>query len=53
MFTHIGTLEFTAPETLQGYASYTEQVDMWSAGIILYYILSGNTPFKKERFIII
>jgi serine/threonine protein kinase len=46
-----GTPEFVAPELLNEpelYAQYGcgPSVDMWSAGIILYFLLSGQTPFS-------
>ena len=44
--THIGTLEYSAPEILQGYSEYSEQIDMWGAGIILYFMMSGENPFE-------
>jgi serine/threonine protein kinase len=47
--THIGTLEFSAPEILQGYNEYSEQVDMWGAGLILYFMMSGENPFKGSK----
>lgn len=50
MFTHLGTLEFSAPETVLGFGMYSEQIDMWSAGIILYYLLCGYTPFRGEKY---
>jgi calcium/calmodulin-dependent protein kinase I len=49
MYTHIGTLEYSAPEVLEGYTGYSEQIDMWSAGIILYYMLSQKSPFRTEK----
>lgn len=45
MFTYTGTLAFTAPEVLVGEV-YTESVDMWSAGVVLYTMLSGKEPFR-------
>ena len=47
--THAGSLEFSAPELLNG-ARYTEQVDLWSAGMILYYMLTGVKPFKGKKY---
>lgn len=49
MLTHFGTIEFSAPEMLEGYNEYSEQVDLWSAGVILYYMLSGKLPFTGEQ----
>jgi calcium-dependent protein kinase len=39
----VGTLEYMAPEVLE--SEYTEKCDMWSLGILLYVIISGNSPF--------
>ena len=36
----VGTSYFIAPEILSG--EYDEKCDMWSIGVILYYLLSGN-----------
>ena len=39
----VGTPSFIAPETIKG--EYDEKCDVWSIGVILYYILSGTFPF--------
>jgi len=39
----VGTSYFIAPEILSG--EYDEKCDMWSIGVILYYIISGKFPF--------
>jgi len=41
MWTYTGTVAFCAPEML-GEEEYDEGVDIWSAGVVLYTMLSGN-----------
>jgi calcium-dependent protein kinase len=40
----IGTTYYLAPEILQ--SEYNEKCDIWSAGVILYILLSGRLPFE-------
>ena len=47
MTTYTGTIAFTAPEVFTS-DHYTEEVDMWSAGCILYTMLAGFMPFTSE-----
>lgn len=46
MQTKTGTLAFSAPEMFE-MSEYDEKVDMWSAGILLYMMLSGEHPFDS------
>jgi len=48
MLTHTGTEAFTAPEMFTR-AIYNEKVDIWSAGCVLYTMLSGYQPFYHEK----
>jgi serine/threonine protein kinase len=43
-----GTPDFTAPEVINQ-KGYDQQVDMWSAGVILYLLLSGTLPFQDNN----
>ena len=43
-----GTLAFAAPERM-GFSPYTEKVDLWAAGIVLYMLLIGEHPFEEEE----
>lgn len=43
-----GTLAFVAPEVLVR-QPYNKQIDIWSLGVILYYMLSGMLPFDDEN----
>ncbi len=43
-----GTLAFAAPERM-GQDKYTEKVDMWAAGLVLYMLLTGEYPFEEEE----
>ena len=43
-----GTLCFVAPEVLKN-EPYDKSVDLWSIGIITYFLLCGNLPFYDEN----
>ena len=43
----MGTAYYIAPEVLTNL--YNEKCDIWSIGIILYMLLSGNVPFDGKN----
>lgn len=47
MLTITGTLFYRAPEMFIG-GGYSEKVDIWAAGITLFEVLFGKTPFASE-----
>lgn len=47
MLTITGTLYYRAPEILLG-GGYNEKIDIWAAGILLYKLVEGHTPFESS-----
>ena len=43
-----GTLSYVAPEVLLR-KPYNKEVDIWSMGVILFYMLSGRLPFRGSK----
>ena len=48
LFDQCGTPAYIAPEILRR-EGYDFSVDVWSAGVVLYAMLSGNVPFKGKN----
>lgn len=45
--TNCGTPVYMAPEIWKGEA-YNSKVDVWSVGVVMYYLLSGSHPFEGD-----
>jgi len=43
-----GTLDYMAPELLHTDKKYNEKVDVWSVGCLMYVLLSGSLPFRRN-----
>ena len=48
MMTKTGTVAFSAPEIFLA-NNYTQKVDVWSAGVVLYMMFCGEQPFYEEN----
>lgn len=48
MYDQCGTPAYIAPEILKGSGYEGPPVDFWSAGVVLYAMLSGTVPFKAN-----
>ena len=46
METVCGTVSYAAPEVLKSSEKYNKKIDIWSCGVILFYMLSRTLPFR-------
>ena len=47
--TRCGSAEYAAPELLDKKKSYTPAIDIWSSGVVLFAMLTGQLPFNAEE----
>lgn len=43
-----GTVQYMAPEIMLG-ENYDKSVDFWSLGILIYFMIQGQTPFCSQK----
>ena len=43
-----GTLDYVAPEVIVSQKSYSFKSDVWSLGVVLFYILGRELPFYND-----
>jgi len=46
MYERSGTLPYMAPEILNSDSGYNEKCDVWSCGVIMYFIITGRKPYE-------
>lgn len=49
-YNHIGTRQYSAPETFFNEGVICYKSDMWSVGIVMFILLTAMMPFKSENF---
>ncbi len=47
----VGTPEYMAPEQAHGHMNVTPRADLYSIGIILYYLTTGTLPFRHSELV--
>jgi len=49
MTTRIGTPYYVSPEVLKGEHPYNKDCDLWSLGVIVFFMLFGYPPFYAQN----
>jgi serine/threonine protein kinase len=47
----IGTVEYMSPEQIQGVKDIDGRTDVYSLGIVLFFMLTGKLPFKRDTMV--
>ncbi len=48
--TYCGSKAYASPEILLGQPYEPKKADVWALGVIFYIFLTGNMPFKEDRY---
>ena len=43
-----GTPNYIAPEVIEGSQGYSQEVDVWAVGVIMFTLLTGRPPFEAQ-----
>lgn len=49
MKTRIGTPYYVSPEVLRGDHPYSKECDLWSLGVITFFMIFGYPPFYAQN----
>ena len=49
LHTTCGTINYIAPEVIKNESYDGQKADIWSCGVILFYLLTGELPFEDTK----
>jgi len=49
LHTTCGTINYIAPEVIKNTSYDGQKADIWSCGVILYFLITGDLPFEDTK----